>query len=400
MDTPPRLAVGILAFGLVAVACGSLSTPAPGSSARAAPAAPNVSSCPDLAYALAGYGLGAQAALPTGATPAPSLLPQLGVNTTDVLIYRLPIPPIAGRTASIDVMEIDQTAHRLYVADRTDNGIDVFDVSTACPKYLKTMDTGSGPNGVVVAKNVNKLFAGLNDSSVAIIDIAPGSPNADTVLAKVTTGGQKRADELDYDPTDRKIYIANSDDGIVTVIDASTNAIIRRFDNMGDGLEQPRYNRADGMMYLTSSAQNAIFKFDPRGDVLVKKFDIGQKCDPNGIAINPTTNQAVLGCSSRSANVIVVWDLPAGRVLATFDEAGAADAVLYSAKMDRFFVAASNFNRGAVMSIFSGNPVTFLTNVPTAVGSHGVAYDETNNLIYTQDQNPNEGALFTFPPPR
>jgi hypothetical protein len=41
-----------------------------------------------------------------------------------------------------------------------------------------------------------------------------------------------------------------------------------------------------------------------------------------------------------------------------------------SAKADRFFVAASNFNRGAVISIFTGNPVTFLTNVPTAVGCH------------------------------
>ena len=95
-----------------------------------------------------------------------------------------------------------------------------------------------------------------------------------------------------------------------------------------------------------------------------------------------------------------LWDLAAGRVLATFVETSGPDAVLYGAKADRFFVAASIFNRGAVMSMFTGNPVTFLTNVPTALGSHGLAYDETNNLIYTQDQNPNEGALFTFPLPR
>jgi YVTN family beta-propeller protein len=397
---PPRWVVGLLAVALVAPACGSLTAPARVSPAGTVPVAPNVSSCIDLPYAWAGYGLGAQAALPTGVIPPSTLLPQVPANTTDVQIYRLPIPSITGKTASIDILEIDQATHRLYVADRTDNGIDLFDVSTACPKYLKTIDMGSGPNGVVVAKTVNKVFAGLNDSSVAIIDIALGSPSADKVVAKVSTGGKKRADELDYDPKDRKIYIANSDDGIVTVIDATTNAIIKKFENMGDALEQPRYDPADGMMYLTSSGQNAIFKFDPSNDVIVKKFDIGTKCDPNGIAINPTTNQAVLGCSSRSANAIVLWDLAVGRVLATFDETGAADAVFYSAKADRFFVAASNFNRGAVMSIFTGNPVTFRTNVPTAVGSHGVAYDETNNLIYTQDQNPNEGAIFTFPPPR
>ena len=288
----------------------------------------------------------------------------------------------------------------LYVTDRTDNGIDVFDISTATAKYVKTIDTGSGPNGVVVAKNVNKVFAGLNDSNVAIIDIAPGSATLNTVVAKLSTGGKKRADELDYDPKDKKVYVANSDDGIVTVIDASTNAIIKKFENMGDALEQPRYDSADGMMYLTSSDQNAIFQFDPTKDVLVKKFDVGTKCNPNGLAINPTTQQALLGCSSRSANVAVAWDLKAGKALATFDQAGAGDATFYSPKADRFFFAASNFNRGAMMAIFAANPIRFITNIATAVGSHGLAYDETNGIIYTQDQNPNEGALFFFSPPK
>ena len=132
----------------------------------------------------------------------------------------------------------------------------------------------------------------------------------------------------------------------------------------------------------------------------MKKFDVGTKCDPNGLAINPTTNHALLGCSSRSANVAVEWDLTGGKAVASFDQAGAGDAVFYSAKADRFFFAASNFNRGALMAIFSANPVKFLTGIPTAVGSHAVAYDETNGIIYTQDQNPNEGALFSFAPPK
>ena len=196
------------------------------------------------------------------------------------------------------------------------------------------------------------------------------------------------------------MYVANSDDGIVTVIDASTNAIVKKFENVGDALEQPRYDSADGMMYMTSSDQNAVFQFDPTKDVMVKKFDVGMKCNPNGIAINPTTQQALLGCSSRSANVAVLWDLKAGKALQSFEQAGAGDAVFYSPKADRFFFAASNFNRGAVMAIFAGNPVKFVTNVATAVGSHGVAYDETNGIVYTQDQNPNEGALFFFAAPR
>ena len=391
-----RHGLAFTAVTLIAVGCGTSSPPPLASSTptvAAATPAPTPTPCITQTV-LSGP---AQASLPVGATPAPTVLPVVAANMLTIPISRITIPPIAGKTASIDIIEIDQASHLMYVTDRTDNGLDVFDVASTCAKYVKTIDVGSGPNGVVVAKNVNKLFAALNDSTVAIIDITPG---ADKVVAKLSTGGKKRADEMDYDPKDKKVYVANSDDGIVTVIDATTNAIVKKFDNVGDALEQPRYNSADGMMYMTSSGQNAIFQFDPTKDVLVKKFDVGTKCDPNGLAIDPTTDQAFLGCSSKSANAAVLWDVKTGKVLQTFDQAGAGDAVFYSPKADRFFFAASNFNRGAVMAIFAANPVKFIGNVATATGSHGVAYDETNGIIYTQDQNPNEGALFSFPAPR
>ena len=387
---------GVLFATIFAASC---ATPAAAPSPSAAPPAPVVA--PSAAASTCPTPTVAPTVAPGAGTAAPTLLPLIPENTNGcITVTKIPIPPIAGKTASIDIIDIDQETHLLYVTDRTDNGIDVIDISTSSAKYVKTIDTGSGPNGVVVAKNVNKVFAGLNDSNVAVIDIAPGSATHDTVVAKVSTGGKKRADELDYDPKDKKIYIANSDDGIVSVIDATTNKIIKKFDNMGDALEQPRYDSADGMIYMTSSAQNAIFEFDPTKDVMVKKFDVGAKCDPNGIAINPTTNQAMLGCSSRSANALVLWDIAGGKVLSTFEQAGAGDAAVYSAATNRFIVAASNFNRGAVMAIFTASPVQFVTNIETAVGSHGVAFDEANKIIYTQDQLPNEGALFSFTLPK
>jgi DNA-binding beta-propeller fold protein YncE len=395
MRSSLTLLVSLGTVAVMTVACAAAPAAAPTASVSpvAAPPTAAATTCPAPTIA--------PTAAPGAGTAAPTLLPLIPENTNGcVTVSKVPIPPIAGKTASIDIIDIDQQAHLMYVTDRGDNGIDIFDVSAPTAKYVKTIDTGSGPNGVVVAKNVNKVFAALNDSSVAIIDVAPGSPTINTVVAKVSTGGKKRADELDYDPTDKKVYVANSDDGIVTVIDATSNKILKKFDNLGDALEQPRYDSKDGMMYLTSSDQNAIIEFDPTKDVMVKKFDVGTKCNPNGIAINPTTQQALLGCSSRSANNAILWDIAGGKVISSFEQAGAGDAVLYSASADRFLFAASNFNRGAVMAIFAGNPVKFLTNVETAVGSHGVAFDETNKIVYTQDQLPNEGALFSFSLPK
>ncbi len=303
---------------------------------------------------------------------------------------------------SIDIIVIDQDAHRLYVADRGTNGVDVFDITTKDAKYVKSLDLGSGANGIVVAKKVNKLFAGLNDSNVAVIDLTTLN-----VIAKVSTGGKGRADELDYDPKDNKIYIANSGDGFVTVIDGTTNAIIKKLDNLGAALEQPAYNPSDGLMYMTSSDQNAVFVFDPVKDVLVRKDTVAVLCNPQGLAINPKTSQAVLGCSvgragSTGTALTVGWDLQKGIFTGVFGQVGAGDSVIYSAKTDRFYFGAHVFPHGSVVGIFSGSPIAFLTNVPTGTfsGAKNLAYDETNNLIYTQDALTGEGSLFSFTPPK
>jgi len=43
-------------------------------------------------------------------------VPAVAADTTQQTVTKIPIPPIQGKTASIDILEIDQAAHVLYVA--------------------------------------------------------------------------------------------------------------------------------------------------------------------------------------------------------------------------------------------------------------------------------------------
>src|SRR5947209_11414471 len=112
-----------------------------------------------------------------------------------------------------------------------------------------------------------------------------------------------------------EIYVANSDDQFVTVIDAVQNSIIKKIDVPGGAIEQPRYNPSDGRMYMTGSEDNVVYQFDPTSDTIVSKTDVVDKCNPNGLAINPNTNQALLGCSNRDQpQHAALWDLKAAKV--------------------------------------------------------------------------------------
>jgi DNA-binding beta-propeller fold protein YncE len=316
-------------------------------------------------------------------------------------ITRVEIPPIHNRTAVMDVMVVDPSTRTLYVADATDPttfGIDVIDISTSPGRYVKTIRTGdSFPNGLVIAPDVKRLYTGNDDSTVRVVDLDPASPGYQTIVGSIGTGGRLASDLIDYDTRDHKVYVANPDDGYLTAIDSRTNRIVGRVDGLGL-IAQPRYDSADGMLYVGAVDDNQLIQIDPRTDRVVQRRSLDVPCVPHGIAINPTTNQGIIGCADKDQPVTIAWDFTRFQPIRTFDLAGAGDLVVYEPSTDHFYFAASSY-APAEMAIFSGTPINYLTSVPTSHKSHVVAYDSVHRLIYTYDGRLREAALWVFPDP-
>lgn len=319
-------------------------------------------------------------------------VPASAADWSDIAVTHvgIPIPEDAPAYAS-NIIDIDQAAHRFYTGDAALGGIDVFDISGPIANYMTTVPVSGGrANGVAVGANVHRVYAGLNDSSVAIIDTDPSSSTYNTVVANPNTGGEKRADEMDYDPVHFKLYVANSDDGFVSVIDGRTNEIVKKIGDLGPGLEQPRFNPADGMMYMTGTGLNVLYKFDPRTDTLVKTYDVVDPCNPNGLAINPKTNQALLGCSSRAAyRHVAVWDFAAEKVVQIILGPGGGNTSIYDPQVDRYFFVGRTTGDDQGTAIYSGGgdgPVQLLGTVNAGkAGGGSVVYDETNGIVYVHD---------------
>jgi DNA-binding beta-propeller fold protein YncE len=318
------------------------------------------------------------------------------------VVTHVAIPPDAGQSLSSDGADIDQWDHRLYVTDRTfgNGGISVFDVSTPNAVYLGMIPLPQRSSGLVVGTNVRKVFVGMADSTIGVIDIDTASPSYNLLIEKISTHGDGRVDLVGYDPDHKQVWGANNGEGFISVADAVTYQLIRSYPDLGDNLEQPVYNAADGMMYFDVSARNELLQFDPNTHELVRKIDIGDKCNPNGFAINPTTNQALLGCSTRGDRPhTAVWDFNTQKVVQTIEGVGYGDLVVYDSVADRYFFGATTAADGTKsMAIFSGGPnVQLLGTVPA--GGNAPMYDETNNMVYNQDTLPGEASLYAFPLP-
>lgn len=292
-------------------------------------------------------------------------------------------PPDAVGAKFTDTLEIDHEAHRLYMGDNWSGGLDIFDLSGAEPRHVETVRIRGQMFGLCVAKSVSKVYVGLSGSRVAVIDIDENSPKRNTVIETIATGGSGNADLIDFDPVHDKIYIANRNEGFLSAIDAHADKVVAKIDGLGGGLEQPRFNRADGMLYLAGNTDNVLYQIDPERDVLVNTFDIVDACHPNGLAIDPVTNQAFLACSNRERPHGVVWDLTTQSVAAVIEDCGPGDGAAYDASIDRFFFAASGYPSGPVLGVISTKPAELVAKIPTGRGGSWAAYDPSHGVVYT-----------------
>jgi YVTN family beta-propeller protein len=322
--------------------------------------------------------------------------PALQLVTPETLT-RIAIPPVAGQSGQFGIMTMDQANHLVFVTDGLDQGVDVIDVAFPPGHYVRKIQLPDIPAGLTYVSELHRLYTADADSSVSVIDADPASPHPYTVLQRISTGGAGVADLIDYDPQDHKLYVTNPDDGFITSIDVATNRVVGRIANLG-ATEQPRFDAADGMLYVPRADDNSILKIDPRKDRLVGEYKLPLVCVPHGLAINPATNQGLIGCGDKDSLITLSWDFNAERVLQSFDFAGGGDEAIFDPVAQHFYFAAQGYAPPEI-AIFNAAPITFLTAVSTSHHSLNVAYDETHQLIYTVDGLHLEAALWAFPDP-
>jgi hypothetical protein len=316
--------------------------------------------------------------VPVSATSVIPDAPPIVADTTVMpLTWTTPNAPITG-----DLIDIDQGRHLLYVGHGATSTVEQFDVSGPTPRWVRSFQSlGNGAAGILVAPDIQKVFAGTSNGLV-IIDVNPANATYGQILNTVWLG-KGGTDELDYDPIDKKVYFTDVGDQIIGVADAIHNTLITSFPDIPDtSIEQPRYNPGDGDFYVALRATNKLAQFDPRTDTMVALTDLRVPCTPSGVAIKPTTGLALLGCRAVPGPGMVFWNLKTNALDHIVPNATGVDGAIYNAKADRFFAAASRWHRGPVMAMFDGSG-NFIANVPTTIQSHQVGYDQTNKVVYT-----------------
>ncbi|HET7338265.1 MAG TPA: hypothetical protein VFK22_01840, partial [Candidatus Dormibacteraeota bacterium] len=238
----------------------------------------------------------------------------------DSIVRQTALPVLAAGT--FDGVAADQSAHQLYFADRSRQAVDMVDVSGASPRFMGSVDLPDSPNGLAAAPTLHRVYAGMDGGHVAVIDTDRKSQQfmqvVDTVLVD-TSATAPTADLMDYSPSRHTLYVATADNGSVVAVDTQTDKVTATF-ALNTVLEQPRFDPADGKLYVTAPHIDSLLQLDPATGKVLRTYRVpapprplprptaGQPtpaarqspvlsgCRPTGLGINPSRQLALVAC--------------------------------------------------------------------------------------------------------
>ena len=291
---------------------------------------------------------------------------------------------------SFDLGYVDQVSHRYYLADRTNAAIDIFD--TNANKYIgrisgltgdRPKDTG-GPNSLVIVGGLAFLSDG--DSAVKIADL-----ETKKIIAVVSTGGKKQADESAYDDKDHILATTNGADKPEFVTFISTDKPYKVLSKLvlehaTDGIEQPVYDSAAGAFYIAipevdkSKTLGAVVVVDPKTFGVVKTMTI-QNCAPHGMALG-ADGKLVAGChSAQQPLAAAILNLKTGE-FTRIPGVAASDQVAYNSAAGQYYVTGNHMPGGPVFGVIDAKTDKWLGNIGVPGNPHSIATEDSSKHIF------------------
>ena len=318
--------------------------------------------------------------------------------------------------ASTDIWSFDPSTDTLYFADRINKGVSVIDTSTNT--YLGTFvvpgcdGTGSCPSGVLVAPDLHKLvvtdrgITGPDLNHVFIYDLRILS--APPVQLTLPSG--QATDELDYDPLNRRAYVANvTAPYFLTVVDLVSEKIVDQIP-LSSNPEQPRFNPVDGFVYqavpddgANAGANSAVLRIDTTktgAAAIVKTFVLGPSCLIRGIDIDPVTNTAMIGCGGTGAQVLMDLSGDMSELNSFPGVIGGTDTLQFNRNLRRWYTASSNNQNSGVqcpgnaqrpqtfpvVGVFAAatknHPAEIVGAECSGTNGHDIGVDPVHNQVY------------------
>jgi hypothetical protein len=272
-----------------------------------------------------------------------------------------------GAAGALDHLYVDGQRGRLFLANQTNNTLDVMDVNEN--KLLKQVLGQKQTHGVVYVPSLQRVFVGNGDGVCNVLDARDY-----TVLKSIPV---KSADSVRHDPRTNHVFVTSGEN--LAVIDAKTLDLLATVKLPGNthGLQIAK-NRP--RLYVNTGPVSRVTVVDTGRNEVVANYPLG--ADDKGIAplaLDEGSQRIFVGLRAKPR--LAVLDLDTGKEVASVPIPEGADDMFYDAKAKRIYISCGA-GFVAVVRQADADHYESVANVPTVRGAKTSAYDSGRQRLY------------------
>ena len=276
-----------------------------------------------------------------------------------VLVRIIPIPGVEGR---FDHLAVDNKGGRVFAAVYGNDSVEVID--TARGRRAHSIQEGfSKPQMVAYLPDMNRIVVSSEgDGSCKILD-------ADTYKLIDTVKFSDDADQLRYDPSAKRVYVAYGD-GAIGVFDAKTNKKIEGDFEVGAHPESFQLEEKGPKIFVNLASVSQIAVID-RNTRKIEKWKL-QSAGTNFPMALDEPNRRMFVAARKPARLLVL-DMDTGKEIASLPGAIDTDDMSFDPDRKRIYVTSGE---GFIFVYQQIDPDRYqrIAKIPTAIGARTSAY--------------------------
>ena len=304
-----------------------------------------------------------------------------------LLVQEIPLPNVGGR---IDHFTFDPKRKRVIGAALGNNTVEVVD--TFAGRDVHSITGAAAPQGVVYVSELNRLFvANGTDGKLRVYD-------GDTFKLLNTIDIGEDADNVRYDPSEKRVYVAygGDEEGGIAVIDAASG---KRLDDVAKPDAHPesfQIAATKPVIYANIATKAKVVVID-RNTHKVTDWPLKTGRANYPMALDEADHR--LFVVTRKPAQLVVLDTDSGRMVASVPCVSDSDDVYYDAARKRIYVPGGEGFISVVQQIDLDHYQS-LARIPTTIGARtGLWYEKRDRFYLAVPASSKQGAaLWVYAP--
>jgi YVTN family beta-propeller protein len=218
---------------------------------------------------------------------------------------------------------IEFVGGKVYFTSEVAKSIGCYDPATnKVEVFLRTDQDRT--HMLIFTKNADRIFtANVNSATVSAFRRDPASGKWDVTVIPVGKGDEG----MDLSPDGRQLWVANADDGTVSIIDVASDKVLETLDVQAHHSNRLKFSDDGKLALISDMGGNQLIIVDVPTRKVIKRMDIGRQ--PEGILI-PGGKHAYIALGGE--RTVAVLDLKSLEVTARISTGNGPDGMAWAVR--------------------------------------------------------------------